>query len=212
MAIAMEFHYTAAVYLCAFPLCMLLKTQSPQKTKIGITLSFVGTFIILIAIFTKSSLLSYFSSAHYEEYMVVEQTYEGSGLLQFIYYIPAFFFILLLIKDESKRSLVLLFLIFTEISFICAELGYIIPVFIRMRYFSSVVFSIIIPYVLQTLCIKTESEPEQHSWNFFGKISFALYAFLIVYFTIRIVFDIAPLLQMENDSQLYWYHPMNPLF
>ena len=212
MALATGFHYTAVFFLIAFILYLVINAESPQKAKTRSILTLFVTPFVIFVLYSQVSFFTYFSNAHYENYLIQEQAYEGSGMLQIVYYLPIFFSICLLIRDTNKSSLVLLFFIITDFCFIFAELGYIVPIFIRMRYFSSVVFSIIIPYVLHEFSSRPKSEHDSETALLRSSSPLALYMFFSCYFIFRIIVDIVPLLDFGNDSQLYWYHPMNPLF
>lgn len=225
-AISVGFHYSTVFYLLGFFLYFFMHSESRQKTTIRIVVMLAVSTMLLIVAFETPSVLSFFQSIRYEAYILTEQDYEGSGLLQIIFFTPAFYFLYYLVK-RGEKDIALICAIVIEVSFLCAEMGYIIPMFIRMRYYSLVVFSVIIPYAL-TLMTQTNDktilsdadQPVQSGPNKDDSLSMkqqndyafhlAIGSLMFAYFILRAYFTYFSLLEINDDSQLYWYHFMIP--
>lgn len=204
MIIAVGFHYTAAIFLGSFFIYLTLESNLEKKARsrfFFVLFAFIIFVIFLRNVIEVASVVNV--NVNYGKFFENESTRQGSGILQIAFYLPAFFSIYYLFKNEENRDLLLLSTIIVGICFLCAQAGYVISAFIRMRYYATVVFSIIIPYVYQNML--DNSNPKRfRSILIFRRKSY--YLLLMMYLIMRFYLTYTDLLAIDNDSQMYWYH------
>lgn len=142
-------HYSAILLL---PAVLLFYLVTFRKKKIS-KLMLVGLFVVyMIVIVSASSLYVYLTSrislfSHYAEHGLIND-YQGTGLMQFIYFVPILYMGLQIYGKHKNKRLINMALILGMTSFLFGMLGYSMNVVARMYEHFIGLYIVIIPMFL----------------------------------------------------------------
>ena len=213
LLLAVFMHYTAVVFAAIWLYDVLVsKSRKNQKWLIV-----AGIAVILLIYLNFQSFINLLSGfwlvGNYSNYIESVSEYQGSGIVQIVYYLPVFFTWWMYVRKKKYAPIYDELVILSAMSFAFAQLGYLFSSFIRMSYYSMVTFCILLPM----LCWDAGVEPGQMQLLSFrvhlkGRdvTRLTVSAAMFLYLGFRMYINYTNLLEYRNDSQLYWYHFIVP--
>lgn len=215
LILAATIHYTASVFVLIWLYDVLL-SKSRKSRKWLIVAAVAAIVLVYLRFQDVMNLLSgFWLLDNYAGYTDSVSEYEGSGILQVVYYLPIFFIWWQYVRKKANDLFLEELVILSAMNFAFAQLGYLFSAFIRMSYYSMAAFCILLPM----LSFDAGARPDQ-----MGLLTFRIHlkgrdvtkllvgAAMLLYLGFRMYMNYAKLLAYGNDSQLYWYHFIVPFF
>lgn len=173
-----------------------------RKKIIPLFIIFLIALVIGIVLNSLSELLTYILFLfpifdHYSSYDMILD-YEGTGLMQYIFFIPIFYYVYKIYKSSSSNRMKNISILLTFMAFTCALVGYRIEVFSRMNAEFLVLYAYIIPLHIETQ--RGVKNLVIRNGNFIWFIYLVIRAYLV--FSVN--------MNIDSGGELYKYNFFNP--
>lgn len=142
-------HYSAVLLFFAYLLFYAITLAKKRISRLMIALLSIS---YMITVFCVNSIYMFLTSnisifKHYAEHGVIND-YQGTGIMQFVFFLPILYFGLQIYKKHNNKRLINMALIFGLTSFFFAMLGYSLNVASRMYEHFIGLYMVIIPMFL----------------------------------------------------------------
>lgn len=189
------------------PCYLLIYLFNKFRQKINLFLIFIG---LLVAVYAVQRLEVIFKIAmsnivffqQYSNYALISN-YSGSGIMQIVFFIPIFYFLLMVYFSNLNFEFTNALIVFSIVAFIYAILGYKMEVFSRINMNFIGIYSAFIPAILFSQKYKylkySIKVPYLFNWCFW-----------IVYLLMRAYLVFNSSLDLSSETDIYKYNFFNP--
>ena len=197
-------HASAILLLPVYVVYFLYTLKDKQISMITLLIAAV---VILFVFSNLDSLFEYALSKigffqHYAIYGLISN-YEGSGIMQILYFIPVFYFVVMIMTSTFENNVKNAAIVFSVMAFVCAMLGYKMEVFARMNMNFLGLYSALVPMTLYAQRFKTE--------KFKIKIPYSInLVFWVSILLLRAYLVFQSNLSPDNEGEIQVYRLFNP--